>query len=57
MWLTFFVVGTLVSLSFADIRSAVLSDKVAILGEESMEEWPATVATLVHVVAGHEVLG
>ena len=56
MWLTLFVVGALVTLSFADIRSTFLGDKVSILGKESMEEWPATVATLVHVVAGHEVL-
>ena len=57
MWLTFFVVGALVALSFADIRSTFLRDQVTILGEETMEEWPATVATFVHVVASHEVLG
>jgi hypothetical protein len=54
--LTFGIVFASVTLGVGEVRSAVVCDEVAILGEETVEEGPSTVATFVHVVASHELL-
>jgi len=50
------VVATSVALGLSEIRSALISDHVSVFSEEAVEEWPSTVASLVHIVASHKVL-
>lgn len=45
------------SLGVTEVRSAFFGDEVSVFGEESVEEGPASIAALIHVVASHEVLG
>jgi len=57
VWLTILIVRAFIALSFTNVWSTFLGYHVAVLLHETMEEWPTTVTTLVHIVAGHEVLG
>jgi len=54
--LAFRVVAALVALSYSFIRSAFFGDEMALLTKVSMEEWPASITTFVHIVASHEEL-
>lgn len=56
VWFTLLVVSTFVALSLAQIRCTVLGDQVCVLSEETMEERPTTITSLVHIVTGHEML-
>lgn len=55
--LTFLIIRAFVALGLTHIRCTVLGDKVSVLSEESVEEWPSTIATLIHIVTRHQVLG
>lgn len=55
--LALLVVRAFVSLGLTNVWSAVLGNKIAIFSKETVEERPATVTALVHIVASHEVLG
>jgi len=57
MWLTMFIVGAFITLGLTNIWCTILCHHIAILLHKSMEEWPATIATFIHIIAGHEVLG
>lgn len=56
MRLTFRIVFTSVTLCFGHVWGTVISNKVSILSKESMEEWPTTITTFIHVVTCHELL-
>lgn len=56
MWLTFLIIGAFVALGLAKVWCTVLRDQVSVLTEETMEERPTTITTLVHIVTGHKML-
>ena len=56
IWLAVLVVGALMTLGSSCVRCAIFSDKTGILGKEAVEDGPAAVAALVHVVALHHEL-
>jgi hypothetical protein len=55
-WFTLRVLATLFSLGFTEVWSTSLINHVSVFSEISVEERPSTIATLVHVIASHQVL-
>lgn len=56
-WLAFVIGAARLTLGFSQVWGTFLVNEVTILTKETVEEGPATITTLVHVVALHEVLG
>jgi len=56
MWSTTLVVCASISLGLSFVWSAFLSYEISILSHETMEEWPSTITSFVHVITSHEIL-
>lgn len=56
-WLAFVISAARLTLGSSQVWGTFLVNEVTILSQETVEEGPATITTLVHVVALHEVLG
>ena len=56
MWCALLVVRAFVSFGLSLVWSAFFGNQVSVFGEETVEEWPAAVAALVHIVARHQIL-
>lgn len=55
-WCAGLVVAALVALGLLLVRCALLGDEMGVFGQDDVEVRPAAVATLVHVVAGQQLL-
>jgi hypothetical protein len=56
VWFTFSIVAARVTFGSALVWGALFGDEISIFTEETMEVWPSSVTTLVHIVTHHEVL-
>jgi hypothetical protein len=56
MWSTFGIVGAFVSLGLSLVWSAFFGNQVTVFSKETVEEWPSTITTFVHIVACHHEL-
>lgn len=52
----FSVVRAFVSLGLSLVWSAFFCNQVAVFSEETMEEWPSTITTFIHIVTSHHKL-
>jgi len=51
------IVRAFISLGLTNVWGTFLGDEVAVLSQETVEERPSAIASFIHIVAGHEVLG
>jgi len=56
VWLTLRIVAARVTFGLSLVWGALFGDEISIFSEETMEVWPSSVTTLVHIVTHHEVL-
>ena len=56
LWLAFLIVTASAAFSACEVWSTLLRDEIPILGQETMEERPSTIATFIKIVAHHEIL-
>jgi len=50
------VVATGVTFSLSLVWSTVFCDEIAVFSKETMEVWPSSITTFVHIVACHQIL-